>query len=67
MISCFDLTTNMALPWAERGYLCYCVDTQHPPGETRDGNIVRVGADMLHWLPQKGDVAFAAFFPPDGR
>lgn len=64
MISAFDYTTTMAQPWAEAGYLCYCVDTQHAPGETREGNIVRVGADMLDWLPPRGKVAFAAFFTP---
>lgn len=64
VISAFDLSTNMVRPWAEAGYLCYCVDLQHPPGETRDGNIVRVGADMLDWLPPRETIAFAAFFPP---
>lgn len=64
MISCFDYTTNLAIPWAEAGYLCYCVDMQHPPGETRDGNIIKVGANILDWLPPKGDIAFMAFFPP---
>lgn len=64
MISVFDLTTTMAQPWAEAGYLCYCVDMQHPRGEQRDGNIIRVGANALDWLPPRGQVAFAAFFPP---
>ncbi len=64
MISCFDYTGNMALPWAEAGFLCYCVDMQHQAGETRTGNIVKVGANMLDWLPPRGDIVFAAFFPP---
>lgn len=63
-ISCFDYTTTMMQPWADAGYLCYCVDMQHPPGETRTGNVVRVGADMMHWLPPRGEISFAAFFPP---
>ena len=42
MISGFDKSTIMAQPWAKAGYLCYCVDLQHPVGETRDGNIIRV-------------------------
>ncbi len=33
----FDRTAIMAAPWAEAGYDCYCVDSQHPKGETRDG------------------------------
>lgn len=64
MISAFDFTTTMAKPWAKAGYLCYCVDVQHPRGEIREGNIIRVGADMLDWLPPRADVVFAAFFPP---
>lgn len=64
MISCFDHSTNMAKPWADAGYLCYCVDLASPAGEHRDGNIIRVGADMCDWLPPRGNIAFAAFFPP---
>ena len=64
MISCFDVSTIMAQPWADSGYKCYCVDTQHSPGETVDGNIIRVGADVRDWLPPREPVAFAAFFPP---
>jgi hypothetical protein len=66
VISCFDLTTTFVQPWADAGCLCYCVDMQHPPGETRTGNIVRVGADMLDWLPPvpSRQIVFAAFWPP---
>lgn len=63
-MSCFDKTTNMVRPWAEAGYLCYCVDMQHQRGERREGNIITVGANMLDWLPPSGEIAFAAFFPP---
>ena len=62
VISCFDITTTLVQPWADAGYLCYCVDLQHPPGETRDGNIIRVGAAVREWLPPYGPVAFAAVF-----
>ena len=65
VISCFDYTTNMVRPWADAGFTCYCVDVQHPSGETRgEDGIIRVGADMLDWLPPRGDVAFFAAFPP---
>jgi hypothetical protein len=64
VISCFDKSTNMVKPWASAGYKCYCVDIQHPAGETVDGNIIRVGADMLEWMPPRKPIAFAAFFPP---
>ena len=45
-ISLFDFTGNMVAPWAEAGFLCYCVDIKHTPGERREGNIIRVGADV---------------------
>ena len=64
VISCFDLTTTLVQSWADAGYLCYCVDLQHPPDETREGNIIRVGIDVREWLPPYGPVAFAVFFPP---
>lgn len=64
VISCFDYSTNMVKPWADAGCRCYCVDIQHPAGETIDGNIIRVGADMLDWMPPRGNIVFATFFPP---
>lgn len=60
----FDLSTEMAKPWADAGIECWCVDLQHPRGEHRIGNIVRVGADAMAWLPPRRDWIFAAFFPP---
>lgn len=62
----FDRTGNMARPWAEAGYLCYCVDTQHPKGESVGGdNIILVGQDVRNWRPPVGtDPVFAACFPP---
>lgn len=64
VISCFDYSGNMVMPWAENGYECHCVDIRHAPGESRKGNIVFVGADMRDWLPPNKHIAFAAFFPP---
>lgn len=64
MISVFDKSCVMAAPWAEAGYTCYCVDMQHPAGETRSGNIIKIGANALDWIPPVGEIAFAAFFPP---
>jgi len=60
----FDYTCEAAKPWAEAGYLCYCVDCQHPPGENRDGNIIKVGADILTWMPPNGNIVFVGAFPP---
>jgi len=68
MLSFFDFTTVMAKPWARAGYLCYCIDLQHPAGvhpDPDDPNIIRVGADIEHWLPpREHEIVFAAFFPP---
>jgi hypothetical protein len=36
----------------------------HKPGESRSGNIIKVGANVLDWLPPRGDIAAAFFFPP---
>ena len=62
----FDRTCNAARPWAKGGTLCYCVDIQHPAGEsTVESNIIRVGADARHWrVPHGVDVAFVGCFPP---
>ena len=62
----FDRTGNMARPWAEAGNLCYCVDLQHPKGETVGGqNMIFVGQDARHWRAPVGiDPIFAAAFPP---
>jgi len=63
VISCFDFSTNFVKPWSKT-HLCYCIDTQHPLGETQEDNIIKVGADIRHWMPPKGNIVFAAFFPP---
>ena len=62
----FDKTGNMAKPWAEAGVLCYCVDIQHPKGESVGGkNIILVGQDARHWRPPVGTrPIFVACFPP---
>ena len=60
----FNLTDTMAQPWADAGYTCYCIDMQHPKGETRAGNIVRVGADIKRYTPPMRDYAFGFAFPP---
>jgi len=68
VLSLFDRTTNVVTYWAEAGYLCYCIDIQHPKGEHREGNIVKVGADVrdiFTWLPRRVDEIVIAFaFPP---
>ena len=64
VVSLFDHTGHMVAPWAEAGFQCYCVDLQHPAGETRRGNVILVGADVREWLPPYGPVAILFAFPP---
>ena len=65
ILSLFDYTTETVKPWAEAGYICYCVDIQHPAGESRDGNIIKVGADIFTWdPPQDVQFRFCIGFPP---
>lgn len=64
VISLFDYSANMVVPWAKVGFLCYCVDLQHPAGKNVDGNIVRVGADVREWLPPFSEVKMLFAFPP---
>jgi hypothetical protein len=64
VVSLFDFTGNMVRPWAQAGFLCYCVDLQHPPGESRDGNVIRVGADVREWLPPYAPIKMFFAFPP---
>jgi hypothetical protein len=53
----------MVEPWSEAGYECIIVDLLHPHGSSTHGNVTRVGANMLHYLPPQGDYAAAFAFP----
>ena len=64
VLSLCDRSGVFVSPWLEAGYECWCVDLQHPPGETREGRRVLVGADVRTWLPPREDFAFCAAFPP---
>ena len=64
VVSLFDRTGIMVEPWAEAGFTCYCVDLQHPPGTTGEGNLRKIGADVREWLPPFAEVAILFAFPP---
>ena len=76
VISLFDNSGTMALPWAENGYECWIVDIQHQSGLDKDDSdfgyapIHRIGADIRDgWeIPEEiqGRVAFVSAFPPAG-
>ena len=61
-----DVTGNMAKPWAEAGYECYCVDVQHSIRRERvEGKIHFVWGDARTWTPPEGSkIIFVAAFPP---
>lgn len=75
----FSKTAIMAKPWADAGIDCYCVDIQHPKGETvtnhgsetdqtqtlYQGRIINVGADVHRWVPPLGrPIVFGCAFTP---
>jgi hypothetical protein len=63
ILSLCDYTGNMVRPWLEAGHEAVIVDLQHPPGEARDGLLIRVGANILDYQPSGHfDAVFA--FPP---
>lgn len=64
VLSLFDYTGNMVRPWLDAGYECWIVDIQHPLGEHREGNLVRVGADLRTWTPPRREYVAAFAFPP---
>lgn len=66
-LSLFDRTGNITRPWLEAGFEAVIVDIQHPAGETREGRLTRIGADMRDWIPPReivDRVCFVAAFPP---
>lgn len=64
VISLCDKSARMVQPWADAGYLCYCIDTQHPPGSPRHGNIILLDTDIrtFSFYPENLCMIFA--FPP---
>lgn len=66
VVSLCDRTGVAMKPWANAGYECWCVDTQHSiRSPRRDGNVWFVWGDARSWRPPAGrKVAFVACFPP---
>jgi hypothetical protein len=61
-----DLSGNMAKPWAEAGYQCFCVDTKHTIRKDRvEGNVHYVWGDVRSWtVPPGYRPIFGAAFTP---
>jgi len=64
VISMCDKSGVMVKPWAEAGFKCFCVDTQHSIRRDRvDGNITYVWGDVRSWAPPERPGIFFAFTP----
>lgn len=72
VVSLFDLTGNIVMPWLNAGHDCWIVDIQHPfayneRGVTSDGKLHRVHFDLsVPWLPPfaPDSIAIVFAFPP---
>lgn len=67
VLSLCDRSGIMVAPWIEAGAEAWIVDLQHPPGQHRDGLLVRVGADIREWQPPqvvRERVIMTFAFPP---
>ena len=66
VLSLCDRTGVMVEPWREAGDDCWIVDTQHPAGRHRDGNVMRIGCDVRQFnaaaMLAAPSIVFA--FPP---
>lgn len=63
VLSLCDHSGVMVEPWAKAGYECIIVDLLHPLGSSTHGNITRVGADVLQYLPHRKEYVAAFAFP----
>ena len=68
VVSLCDLTGNMVRPWADAGYECWCVDTQHSLRNDRtEGNITYTWGDIRSWCPPariRDRIGIVFAFPP---
>lgn len=65
VLSLCDRTTVGVQDWLADGYECWAVDIQHPKGETKEGRLTKIGADICTWFPPPDTkVAFVMAYPP---
>lgn len=66
VLSLCDRTTIALRPWAEAGYECWAIDTQHPHGIGKKIDRIRlVGCDISRFCPPLNrTIAFVSAFPP---
>jgi len=62
----YELSGKSAEPFAQAGWDCICIDTQHERTWT-DGTVAYIKADARHWKPSRDQMErcrFFAAFPP---
>ena len=64
VLSLCDRSGVMVQPWLDAGHECWVVDIQHEAGQHREGNLVRVGADITRWMPPLCKWGIVFCFPP---
>lgn len=68
VVALYSKTDTIVRPWVDAGFHAVLVDLQHEAGEHTEGNVTRIGADMLEWVPPlwlaRSSVRFVAAFPP---
>lgn len=65
VLSLFDLTTTMLIPWAKEGHECWAIDIKHKSGVHQDENgVYRVGANLIDHIPRLLDYDIVFAFPP---
>jgi len=67
VVSLFDYSGVMLVPWAEAGYVCWAVDINHPAQSVEQDGINLIRHNLtVPWLPpfSNSDIEFVAAFPP---
>jgi len=65
VLSLYDLTGKMVLPWHQAGYTCMIVDIQHPRGVSKtEDRLYKIGVDILEWIPPLEDYRIVFSFSP---
>jgi hypothetical protein len=68
VVALYSKTDNIVRPWVDAGFHAVLVDMQHPEGVHTEGNITRIGADMMEWVPPlwlaQSTVRMTFAFPP---
>lgn len=67
ILSLFDYSTNMVKPWIKSGYKAFVVDIKHEgtvKESIKTGELIKVGADIMNWLPPLEDYEMVFAFPP---